>query len=148
MMGVLADAVLDAGGKATGVIPGFLVTKELAHERLTKQIVTRSMHERKREMSRLADAFAILPGGFGTLEEFFEILTWKQLGLHARPIVVANTMGWFDPILSFCRHAVKVRTIAPRNLDLFEVVPSASRIVDTLTRRRAPAPAPGLFRRT
>jgi len=148
LMGVLADRILAGGGKAVGVIPKFLCTKELAHEGLTRRIVTKSMHERKMEMSRLADAFAVLPGGFGTMDEFFEILTWKQLGLHARPIVVANTLGWFDPILSFCRRAVKVRTVAPRNLDLFEVVPSAAQVVDALLRRRPPAPAPGLLART
>jgi hypothetical protein len=148
LMGVLANRILEGGGKAVGVIPRFLCTMELAHEGLTRMIVTDSMHERKMEMSRLADAFAVLPGGFGTMDEFFEILTWKQLGLHARPIVVANTLGWFDPILSFCRHAVKVRTVAPRNLDLFEVVPSAAQVVDALLRRRPPAPSPGLLTRT
>lgn len=148
LMGVLADRILAAGGKVVGVIPRFLCTKELAHEGLTRRIVTNSMHERKMEMSRLADAFAVLPGGFGTMDEFFEILTWKQLGLHSRPIVVANTMGWFDPILSFCRHAVKVRTVLPRNLDLFEVVPSASLVMDALRRRRPPAAEPGLLART
>lgn len=148
LMGVLADRILAAGGKVVGVIPRFLCTKELAHEGLTRRIVTESMHERKMEMSRLADAFAVLPGGFGTMDEFFEILTWKQLGLHSRPIVVANTMGWFDPILSFCRHAVKVRTVSPRNLDLFEVVPSASLVMDALRRRRPPAAEPSLLART
>lgn len=148
LMGVLADRILAAGGKVVGVIPRFLCTKELAHEGLTRRIVTESMHERKMEMSRLADAFAVLPGGFGTMDEFFEILTWKQLGLHSRPIVVANTMGWFDPILAFCRHAVKVRTVSPRNLDLFEVVPSASLVMDALRRRRPPAAEPSLLART
>src|SRR4030067_1155222 len=81
-----------------------LRTEELAHESLTEMVVTRSMHERKIEMSRRADAFAVLPGGFGTMDEFFEILTWKQLGLHAKPIVGANTGGWVDPILSFFPH--------------------------------------------
>lgn len=148
LMGVLANRILAGGGKAIGVIPKFLCTKELAHEGLTRRIVTASMHERKMEMSRLSDAFAVLPGGFGTMDEFFEILTWKQLGLHARPIVVANTMGWFDPVLSFCRHAIRVGTVAPRNLDLFEVVPSAAMVVDALLRRRPPAAAPGLLART
>lgn len=141
LMGVLADRILRGGGKAVGVIPTFLRTSELAHAGLTRMVVTESMHERKMEMSRLADAFAVLPGGFGTMDEFFEILTWKQLGLHARPIVVANTGGWFDPILSFCRRAVKLRTVSPANFDLFEVVPSAPRVVDALLRRRPPAPA-------
>jgi uncharacterized protein (TIGR00730 family) len=148
LMGVLADRILQGGGKVVGVIPRFLCTKELAHEGLTRMIVTETMHERKMEMSRLADAFAVLPGGFGTMDEFFEILTWKQLGLHARPIVVANTLGWFDPVLSFCRHAVKLRTVSSRNLDLFQVVPSGARVIDVLVRRRAPPPAPGFLART
>lgn len=143
LMGILADRILAGGGKVIGVIPKFLCTKELAHEGLTRRIVTGSMHERKMEMSRLADAFAVLPGGFGTMDEFFEILTWKQLGLHARPIVVANTLGWFDPILSFCRRAVNVRTVSARHLELFEVVPSAPLVVDALLRRRPPAHAAG-----
>lgn len=148
LMGVLADRILAGGGEAIGVIPSFLCTKELAHEGLTRRIVTKSMHERKMEMSRLADAFAVLPGGFGTMDEFFEILTWKQLGLHSRPIVVANTLGWFDAILSFCRNAVKTRTVSPRNLELFEVVPSADHAVDALLRRRPPLRAPGRLART
>jgi uncharacterized protein (TIGR00730 family) len=148
LMGILADRILEGGGKVEGVIPRFLCTKELAHEGLTRMTVTDSMHERKMEMSRRADAFAVLAGGFGTMDEFFEILTWKQLGLHSRPIVVANTLGWFDPILSFCRHAVKVRTVDPRNLGLFQVVPSGAAVIDALVHRRPPAPLPRLLSRT
>lgn len=148
LMGVLADRVLRGGGTVIGVIPDFLRTEELAHAGLTRMVVTGSMHERKMEMSRLADAFAVLPGGFGTMDEFFEMLTWKQLGLHARPIVVANTRGWFDPILSFCRIAAKLRTVSGSHLDLFEVVPSASRVVDALMRLRPPPPAPSRLSRT
>ncbi len=140
LMGVLADRMLAAGGKVIGVIPDFLCTKELAHDGLTQMIVTASMHERKMQMSRLAEAFAVLPGGFGTMDEFFEILTWKQLGLHARPIVVANTGGWFDPVLTFCRHAAALGTVSERNLGLFDVVSSASEVVAALRRRR-PRPA-------
>jgi uncharacterized protein (TIGR00730 family) len=142
LMGVMADRILERGGKAIGVIPDFLSTKELAHAGLTRMIVTRTMHARKMEMSRLADAFTVLPGGFGTLDEFFEILTWKQLGLHTRPIVVANTDGWFDPILSYCRRAVALRTIERANLDLFDVVPSAEEVVDVLRRRPPPPSVP------
>ncbi|NJD63402.1 MAG: TIGR00730 family Rossman fold protein [Deltaproteobacteria bacterium] len=148
LMGVLADRVLAGGGKAVGVIPRFLCTKELAHEGLTKMIVTESMHERKMEMSRRAEAFAVLPGGFGTMDEFFEILTWKQLGLHSRPIVVANPMGWINPILTFCRKAEKIGTVSGRNLDLFEVVPSAGQVVDALLRRRPRLPSSGMLART
>lgn len=148
LMGVMADRILARGGKVVGVIPPFLCTKELAHEGLTRMIVTKSMHARKMEMSRRADAFAVLPGGFGTMDEFFEILTWKQLGLHSRPIVVVNTLGWFDPILSFCSGAVRFRTVSPRNTELFDVVPSADSVIDTLLRRRLPAHPPGRLSRT
>jgi len=147
LMGVLADRILDRGGEVIGVIPEFLRTEELAHEGLTEMIVTQSMHERKIEMSRRADAFAVLPGGFGTLDEFFEILTWKQLGLHERPIVVANTGGWFDPILSFFRHAENQRLISRENLALIEVVESGKHVVDALMRRRdLPGALPRLSR--
>jgi len=138
LMGLLADRILEQGGEVIGVIPEFLRTEELAHEGLTEMVVTRSMHERKIEMSRRADAFAVLPGGFGTLDEFFEILTWKQLGLHAKPIVVANTGGWFDPILSFFRRAENQRMVSRENLALVEVVGSADLVVDALLRRRDP----------
>jgi len=138
LMGILADRILCRGGEVIGVIPEFLRTEELAHEGLTEMVVTRSMHERKIEMSRRADAFAVLPGGFGTMDEFFEILTWKQLGLHAKPIVVANTGGWFDPILSFFRHAENQRMVSRENLALVEVVGSADLVVDALLRRRDP----------
>jgi hypothetical protein len=148
LMGVLADAVLAGGGKVTGVIPSFLATKELAHEGITHQVVTRTMHERKQEMSRLADAFAILPGGFGTLDEFFEILTWKQLGLHDRPIVVANTGGWFDPLREFCRRAVQWGAVTRRNVELFSVVDSAPEVLDALRRVRAAAALPKRLSRT
>jgi uncharacterized protein (TIGR00730 family) len=148
LMGVLADAVLAGGGKVTGVIPNFLSTKELAHAGLTRMVVTRSMHERKQEMSRLADAFAVLPGGFGTLDEFFEILTWRQLGLHSRPIVVANTGGWFDPLMDYCRRAAALGAVSKGNLELFAVVDRAEAVVDALLRlRREPKP-PGRLART
>src|SRR4030067_32654 len=141
LMGVLADRILEKGGEVIGVIPEFLRTEELAHEGLTEMIVTGSMHERKIEMSRRADAFAVLPGGFGALDEFFETLTWKQLGLHAKPIVVANTGGWFDPILAFFVHAENHRMVSRKNLGLGGGVDSAALVVDTLLCRRDPAGA-------
>jgi uncharacterized protein (TIGR00730 family) len=139
LMGILADRVLGGGGNVIGVIPEFLRTEELAHEGLTEMIVTQTMHERKIEMSRRADAFAVLPGGFGTMDEFFEILTWRQLGLHAKPIIVANTGGWFDPILSYFRHAENLRMVSRENLALVEVVGTGEKIVETLLRRQDPA---------
>jgi uncharacterized protein (TIGR00730 family) len=139
LMGILADRVLGGGGNVIGVIPEFLRTEELAHEGLTEMIVTQTMHERKIEMSRRADAFAVLAGGFGTMDEFFEILTWRQLGLHAKPIIVANTGGWFDPILSYFRHAENLRMVSRENLALVEVVGAGEKIVETLLRREDPA---------
>lgn len=101
LMGIVADAVLAGGGRVAGVIPEALVARELAHAGLTRLHVVRSMHERKQMMSDLADGFIALPGGFGTLEELSEILTWAQLGIHAKPTGILNLDGYFDPLLSF-----------------------------------------------
>ncbi|HEX7366158.1 MAG TPA: TIGR00730 family Rossman fold protein [Pelobium sp.] len=96
VMGLIANAVLKNGGEAIGVIPQFLIDKEVGHTGLTQMIVTENMHQRKQKMADLADAFLILPGGFGTLEEFFEVLTWLQLGLHQKAIGVLNVNGFYD----------------------------------------------------
>ena len=101
LMGVLADAVLDAGGKVTGVIPRGLRTAELAHEGLTEIIEVDTMHARKQRMVELADAFIALPGGIGTMDELFETWTWLQLGIHAKPVGLFNVVGYFDPLISF-----------------------------------------------
>lgn len=101
LMGALADATLSAGGEVVGVIPKGLLDHEIAHERLTELHVVASMHERKSRMADLSDAFIALPGGFGTIEELCEILTWAQLGLHAKPIGILNVGGYFDPLLTF-----------------------------------------------
>lgn len=107
LMGVVADAVLASGGKVTGVIPDVLVAKEVAHRGLSDLRVVRSMHERKALMAELADAFVALPGGWGTLEELFEVLTWGQLGLHQKPCGLINTAGYFDGLLTFLDHAME-----------------------------------------
>src|SRR6476661_9710749 len=99
VMGLIADAVLGLGGKVIGVIPRFLMDKEVGHTGLTELIVTENMHERKQRMSDLAEGVITLPGGFGTLEEFFEVLTWLQLGLHTNPIGLLNVDGFYDPLL-------------------------------------------------
>ncbi len=99
LMGVVADAALAEGGEVIGVIPGFMTAKELAHQRLTELIVVRDMHERKMRMHELSQAVIALPGGFGTLDELFELLTWRQLGLHAKPIGLLNVKGFYDPLL-------------------------------------------------
>ena len=98
LMGVVADAALDAGGEVIGVMPKALVDREISHTSLTKLHVVHSMHERKAMMSELSDAFVALPGGNGTLEEFFEVLTWAQLGEHGKPCGLLNVAGYYDPI--------------------------------------------------
>jgi len=105
LMGAVADAVLAAGGTVTGVIPGALVEKEVAHSGLTDLCVVASMHERKALMADLSDGFVALPGGWGTLDEFFEILTWAQLGIHHKPCGLLNVHGYFDGLLSFLEHS-------------------------------------------
>jgi uncharacterized protein (TIGR00730 family) len=111
LMGVLADAVLAAGGNVTGVIPEALVAKEVAHTGLTDLRVVASMHERKAMMADLANGFVALPGGWGTLEEFFEVLTWAQLGLHQKPCGLLNVRGYFDGLLSFIEHSIHERFV-------------------------------------
>ena len=106
LMGALADTVLAAGGEVIGVIPAALVSKEIAHEGLSELRVVHSMHERKAMMADLADGFVALPGGWGTLEEFFEVLTWGQLGLHRKPCGLLNVDGYFDRLLSFLEHTI------------------------------------------
>ncbi len=111
LMGVIADQVLAAGGRAIGVIPKMLVDKELAHQGLTELRIVGSMHERKALMAELADGFIAMPGGYGTIEEFSEVLTWGQLGLHAKPMGLLNVSGYFEHFLRFFDHAVAVRLL-------------------------------------
>jgi uncharacterized protein (TIGR00730 family) len=105
LMGVLADAALGAGRHVTGVIPDALAAREIAHRELSDLHVVGSMHERKAMMARLADGFIALPGGWGTLEELFEAVTWAKLGIHQKPCGLLNTAGYFDPLLAFLGHA-------------------------------------------
>lgn len=118
LMGVLADAVLAAGGHVTGIIPRALVEKEVAHTGLTCQHVVESMHDRKALMVELSDGFLALPGGFGTLDELFEVLTWGQLKLHSKPIGLLNVGGYFDGLLSFCERVVQDGFIHPAHRDM------------------------------
>lgn len=115
LMGAIADAVLKHGGEAIGVIPKHLMSREIGHKRLTKLHVVRSMHERKALMADLSDAFIALPGGFGTLEEFCEVLTWSQLGLHLKPCGIMNVLGYYTPLLRMLDHAVEERFLKPQN---------------------------------
>ena len=107
LMGVLADAALEVGGRVIGVIPESLMAKEVAHQGLTELCVVGSMHERKALMADLAEGFIALPGGYGTFEEFCEVVTWSQLGLHAKPCGVLNVERYYDPLLALFDHAVK-----------------------------------------
>ena len=115
LMGAIADAVLKAGGEAIGVIPEHLMTREIGHKQLTKLHVVHSMHERKALMADLSDAFIALPGGFGTFEEFFEVLTWSQLGLHLKPCGVINVLDYYTPLLTMLDHAVEQRFLKRQN---------------------------------
>ncbi len=118
LMGVIADAVLENGGEVIGVIPHFLSHKEIEHTGVTQMHYTETMHERKMKMYDLAEAFIAMPGGFGTLDEVFEMATWSQLGLHQRPIGFLNTAGFYDSLLSFLDHAVETDFLKQANRDL------------------------------
>ncbi|SHF99215.1 LOG family protein [Pedobacter caeni] len=118
VMGVIADEILKRNGLATGVIPQFLMDKEVGHKGLTEMIITENMHQRKQKMADLADGFIILPGGFGTLEEFFEVLTWLQLGLHTKPIGVLNVSGFYDPLFAQMDAMVQHQFLKQSNRDL------------------------------
>lgn len=113
LMGALADAALEAGGDVIGVIPQALVDKEVSHRGLADLRVVGSMHERKALMNDLSDAFIALPGGFGTLEEFFEVVTWAQLGLHRKPCGLLNVDGYFNTLLAFLNHATDEQFVKP-----------------------------------
>ncbi len=137
IMGELADAVQEGGGHVTGIIPQQLIQKEAAHQGIPDLIVVASMHQRKSQMADLSDGFIALPGGIGTLEGFFEILTWGQLGIHAKPSGILNTAGYFDALIAFLDHAVEEGFLldAHRNAIMVESEPKA-----LLERIRAWAP--------
>jgi len=118
LMGVLADAALAHGGEVIGVIPQSLLDKEVGHRGVTELLVVETMHERKALMNDLADAFIAMPGGFGTLDEFFEVLTWSQLGFHGKPCALLNVAGYYDRMLAMLDHAVTERLLRPAHREL------------------------------
>jgi uncharacterized protein (TIGR00730 family) len=132
LMGVLADSMLRAGGEVIGVIPQSLVAKEVAHHGVTELRVVDTMHQRKALMNELSDAFIALPGGFGTLDEFFEILTWSQLGIHAKPSGLLNVSGYYDSLLAMLDHAVTERFLRPAHRQLVIADLNASTLVQRL----------------
>ena len=139
LMGIIADATLTAGGQAIGVIPAALVAREIAHEGLTELRIVSSMHERKALMTDLSDGFIAVPGGWGTLEEFFEVLTWAQLGLHRKPCGLLNVLGYFDGLLSFLEHAVGERFLRREYASMIAVAASPAALLDRLGSYAPPA---------
>jgi uncharacterized protein (TIGR00730 family) len=138
LMGAVADAVLAGHGRVTGVIPEALVAKEVAHAGLTELRVVRSMHQRKAIMAELADGFIALPGGLGTFEELFEVLTWAQLGLHRKPCALLNVEGFFAPLLALIAHAIEERFIRPEHASMVLVSPSPDGLLDMLAAYQPP----------
>lgn len=138
LMGVVADAVLDAGGQAIGVIPEALAIKEVAHSGLTEQFVVHSMHERKARMAELSDGFIALPGGWGTLEEIFEILTWAQLGFHEKPCGLLNVHGYFDGLFSFLEQAIDEQFVKPIYRDMLIMTEDSGEMLDRFESYQAP----------
>lgn len=138
LMGILADATLDAGGSVIGVIPDALAKKEVAHEGLTALRIVGSMHERKAVMAELSDGFIALPGGMGTFEEFFEIMTWAQLGLHQKPCGLLEVEGYFAPLLGFLDRAVEERFVKEVHRRLFLVADEPAALLAAFATHRAP----------
>jgi uncharacterized protein (TIGR00730 family) len=138
LMGLLADAALAAGGEVTGIIPARLRDAELAHHGATELVVVGSMHERKRLMAEKADAFAILPGGVGTLDEMFEILSWKQLELHDKPILLVDIGGYWAPLRALLDHIVAAGFARPQTRDLLRVVATVAGLMAALAAETAP----------
>lgn len=138
IMQEVADAMLKAGGQVVGVIPEALQAREVAHHNLTELVVVRDMHERKAEMSTRADAFIALPGGLGTLEELFEMLTWLQLGFHDKPCGILNVDGYFDALLTFLDHTVAEEFVKPEHRDMLITASTASELIDELAAFQPP----------
>ena len=136
LMGVLADAALESGGSVTGVITRALADKEVAHSGLTRLEVVTTMHERKAMMADEADAFIMMPGGFGTLDEFFEVVTWTQLGIHDKACGVMNVSGYFDPLLAWINGAVELRFVRAEHLAMMVVDDDPVQLIDEMAKRR------------
>ena len=144
LMGIVAQATLDAGGRVIGVIPKALVEKEWANHSCTELHVVDTMHERKRLMAEHADAFLALPGGIDTFEEFFEVWTWRQLGYHDKPVGLLNLGGYYDGLLQFLRHTVQQQFMGDWQMDLVRVDSDATRLLPDLVQAAGLSPAPRL----
>ncbi|MDT0555167.1 TIGR00730 family Rossman fold protein [Patiriisocius hiemis] len=138
VMGTIAQTVLDAKGEVIGIIPEFLKKKEVVHLGLTQLITTQSMHERKLKMQEISDGFIALPGGFGTLEELFEIITWLQLGLHNKPIGLLNVNGFYDPLLALLETMVKRGFVSMDNYQLLQVATTSKELLVKMEQFKSP----------
>ncbi|MBP3829903.1 MAG: TIGR00730 family Rossman fold protein [Bacteroidaceae bacterium] len=130
LMAASADACLAAGGEVTGVIPTFMIEQDWHHKGLTQLIATRDMHERKQTIASLSDGCIALPGGCGTLEELMEVITWKQLGLYLKPIVILNTRGYYDPLLLQLQRGIDEHFMGPRHADIWRVAQTPEEAID------------------
>ena len=140
LMGVIADAVIAAGGEVLGIIPEFLQRREVAHQGPVALVVTDSMHDRKRQMFAAADAFVAMPGGLGTFDETIEITTWRQLGLHDKPILVCDVEGWAGPYLAMLEAAITQGFAAAETARLYEIVPDVPALLERIATLTRPSP--------
>ena len=132
LMGATSNAALAAGGSVTGVIPRFMVEQNWHHNGLTQLVETETMHERKQLMAELSDGVIALPGGCGTMEELLEIITWKQLGLYLKPIIILNIEGFYNPLLEMLQHAIDERFMRPEHGNIWQVAISAQEAIELL----------------
>ncbi|UWX58990.1 TIGR00730 family Rossman fold protein [Chryseobacterium oranimense] len=139
LMGAVADGTLNEGGKAIGVLPHFLQSKEIAHKNLTELILVETMHERKTKMNDLCDGVIVLPGGYGTLEEFFEMITWAQLGLHKKPIGILNIDGFYDDLIKLVQTMVDKGFLKQVNRDMLLISSSIDELLDKMRNYQAPS---------
>jgi hypothetical protein len=147
LMGAVADATMQAGGRVVGVIPRSLQEREVGHRALSELHVVETMHQRKQMMAERADAFMALPGGIGTLEELFEVWTWRQLGFHDQPIGLLNVGGYFDPLIEFLAKSVSQDFVSPATRSLLEVGTDAVELVERLAALARAATAPDDFQK-
>ncbi len=132
MMGAVAKGALDAGGRVTGIIPQFMIDEGWGNKTLSEIIVTKNMHERKQLMAEKSDACIALPGGIGTIEELMEIITWRQLSLYNKPVVIFNINGYYDPLLSMLEKAIEEKFMHPKNQDAWNIALSPKEVLNTI----------------
>jgi uncharacterized protein (TIGR00730 family) len=138
LMGVVATAALEAGAEVIGIIPHDLMRREVGYLEVTKLHVVDTMHERKAMMSEMSDGFLTLPGGFGTFEEFFEVITWAQLGIHTKPCALLNISGYYDPLIALLEHSVEHGMIKPKHRDLLIIDTDPDNIIEQMENYEAP----------